>query len=287
MKRLAVIGPGLLGGSIALAAARLPDWSVAPWARRPEAVAELRERHRFEHASHDLRAVAREADLVILCVPIGAMPALAAELAPVIPPHAIVTDVGSVKGPVAAALTPLFSQRGHFIGSHPMAGSEQTGMKAARADLFRGSVCILTPEEASRPEAVQALRAFWEALGCRVRELSPAQHDETVGLISHLPHLVAAALVRTVQMATPGAIEFAGPGFRDTTRVAAGPPEMWAEILTSNRAAVQKWTEAMIEKLHEILTLLDHATPGGQTMLNEYLAQAKADRDRLPPLQRP
>src|SRR4051794_8049771 len=146
MKKLAVIGPGLLGGSIALAARRLPGWSVSAWARRPAAVDELLARGIVEAASTQLEAIAAEADLVVLCVPIGAMPALAEQLAEMVPAHAIVTDVGSVKGPVVAALTPLFQERGHFVGSHPMAGSEQAGLQAARADLFDESVCILTPQ---------------------------------------------------------------------------------------------------------------------------------------------
>jgi prephenate dehydrogenase len=282
MKKLAVIGPGLLGGSIALAARRLPGWSVSAWARRPAAVDELLERGIVDAASTQLQAVAADADLVVLCVPIGAMPALAKELAEIVPASAIVTDVGSVKAPVVAALTPLFQERGHFIGSHPMAGSEQTGLQAARVDLFDGAVCILTPEaEVSRLSAVEALTVFWSALGCRTVVLSPQRHDEAVALVSHLPHLFAAALVNTIARKNRDAFEFAGPGFRDTTRVASGPPEMWTEILTTNRAALRESAEAMIEMLRESLRLLDSAAPGAETHMNEFLAQAKAERDRL------
>ena len=280
MQSLAILGPGLLGGSIALAARRAGGGRVALWARRAEAVAEIAALGIADAVSTDLRAIVAGADLVILCVPIGAMPALAREIAGLISPRTIVTDVGSVKAPVVAELGEIFHERGRFVGSHPMAGSEQTGIRAARAELFEDAACILTPEPSSDTAAVAELRAFWQTLGCRVLEVSPAAHDEIVALVSHLPHLLAATLVHTVLAENPRAIEFSGPGFRDTTRVAAGPPAMWAEILRTNRVAVRQSAEAMIEKLRGILTLLDRDQP-----MTEFLTQAKAQRDRLRPLQ--
>jgi prephenate dehydrogenase len=160
-----------------------------------------------------------------------------------------------------------------------MAGSEQTGIRAAREGLFDGAACIVTPNAASDAEAVAAVHAFWQLLGCRVLEVSPEAHDEIVALVSHLPHLLAATLVHTVLSENAAAFDFGGPGFRDTTRVAAGPPAMWDEILRTNRAAVRKSAEALIEKLREILTLLDRDAP-----MTEFLTQAKAQRDRLRPL---
>jgi prephenate dehydrogenase len=211
------------------------------------------------------------------------MPELAQRIAPVVSPTALITDVGSVKGCVVEALGPIFRGRARFIGSHPMAGSEQTGLAAARADLFRDSVCIVTPDPSSAAADVAEVRAFWETLGCRVRELGPQEHDEIVARVSHFPHLLAAALVQSVQDAGSHALQFAGPGFRDTTRVAAGPPEMWTEILRTNRRAVQKSAEAMIEKLREVITLLDRDAPGDDLRMNEFLSQAKALRDTLRP----
>jgi prephenate dehydrogenase len=277
MTRLAIIGPGLLGGSIALAARRAGGFRVSVWARRAEAVVELEKRALAEVVSTELAAVVREADLVVLCVPIGTMGALAREIAPLLPPRAVVTDVGSVKAPVVQELGAIFDGRGRFIGSHPMAGSEQTGLDAARVDLFDGAACIVTPDGRSDAGAVAAVRAFWQALGCRVLEATPAEHDEIVALVSHLPHLLAATLVNVVADRHAHAFDFSGPGFRDTTRVAAGPPAMWAEILRSNQAAVRASAEAMIEKLRAIITLLDH-----DASMTEFLTQAKAQRDRLP-----
>jgi len=280
MTKLAVIGPGLLGGSIALAARRAGNFHVSAWARRAEAVEELS--HRFaDVASTDLRKVATDADIVVLCVPIGVMPALARELEQIIPQGAIVTDVGSVKAPVVAELAGIFRNRGTFIGSHPMAGSEQTGLKAARKDLFDRAVCIVTPEASSSAAAIADITHFWETLGCRVTQLSPEAHDEIVAEISHFPHLLAALVVHDVEKRNPAAFDFIGPGFRDMTRIAGGPPEMWTEILRVNRVAVKKSAEAMIEKLQEVLKLLDRSSPEGDFLMNEFLSQAKVRRDSL------
>jgi prephenate dehydrogenase len=276
MMRLAIVGPGLLGGSIALSARRAGGFHIGLWARRAEAVAEIEPLGIADQASSDLAAIVKEADLIVLCIPIGAMGGIAKQIAGVISPNAIVTDVGSVKTCVVAELEPIFRERGRFVGSHPMAGSEQTGMRAARADLFDGAVCIVTPSESTDSGAVEKLRAFWQTLGGRVTELSPAAHDEIVAQISHFPHLLAAALVQSVAGENPRAFDFSGPGFRDMTRVAGGPPAMWAEILRSNRHAVHKSAEAMIEKLRGIVTLLD-----SEESMIEFLTQAQARRERL------
>jgi len=276
MIRLAIVGPGLLGGSIALSARRSGGFHIGLWARRAEAVAEIETLGIADQASIDLEEIVKDADLIVLCIPIGAMPVIARRIAEVISPEAIVTDVGSVKACVVAELEPIFRGRGRFAGSHPMAGSEQAGVRAARADLFDGAVCIVTPSERSDAQAMEEIRSFWQKLGCRVTELSPAAHDEIVAQISHFPHLLAAALVQCVADENPRALDFSGPGFRDMTRVAGGPPAMWAEILRSNRHAVRKSAEAMIEKLRGIVTLLDREEP-----MIEFLTQAQARRDRL------
>ena len=276
MKTLAIIGPGLLGGSIALAARRAGGWRTALWARRAAAVAEIAALGIADAASTDLRGIVAGAELVVLCVPIGAMPALAREIADAISERTIVTDVGSVKASVVADVGAIFHGRGRFVGSHPMAGSEQTGIGAARAELFDGAACIVTPDAATDTGALAEVCAFWQTLGARVLEVAPAAHDEIVALVSHLQHLLAATLVQTVLAENARAFEFCGPGFRDTTRVAAGPPTMWAEILRTNREAVRKSAEAMIEKLRGIITLLDQDEP-----MTAFLTAAKTQRDRL------
>jgi prephenate dehydrogenase len=281
MKKVAILGPGLLGGSLALALRARSKSFVSVWARREEAVEEIGREEVADFASTNLLAVASDADLVVLCTPIGVMPGLARQLAKVVRPQTLITDVGSVKGPVVSNLSAIFDGGAQFVGSHPMAGSEQTGIQAARADLFADAVCIVTPETETDPAAVARISAFWEALGCTVRHLSPEDHDAVVALVSHLPHLLAAVLISTISEAHRDAFNFCGPGFRDTTRVASGPPGMWAEILQLNRIAVRKSAEAVIEKLREIITLLD-SNPADPAM-HAFLTHAKTERDRLPP----
>ncbi len=277
MKRIAILGPGLLGGSIALKLRAVGGAHVALWARRAEAVEEIRARGCADAASTDVREVVRGADVVVFCVPVGAMPALAREIAGELRADTIVTDVGSVKATVVAELSAIFAGRALFVGSHPMAGSEFTGLKAARADLFEGTTCIVTPGDSG--EATAKVSAFWQSLGCRVVQIAAAEHDECVALISHLPHLVAGTLVRTVATNNPHAFDVVGPGFRDTTRVASGPPPMWTEILRENSNAVVAAIDAMIAKLAEFRQTL--APQSDPQALHDLLAEAKKTRDQI------
>ena len=183
MKNLAILGPGLLGGSIALATRERGSHRVAMWARRPAAVAEVEKRGIAARASIDLREIVGDAAFVVLCVPIGAMPALARQIAPMLSPETIVTDVGSVKAGVCAQLGGIFRGRVRFVGSHPMAGSDQTGLDFARADLFKGTVSVVTPDESSDPGAVAEVEGFWEALGSRVMPRHRSAHAKS----RHLP----------------------------------------------------------------------------------------------------
>ena len=279
--KVAILGPGLLGGSMALAFHQQNVAEVAVWARRSEAVEAVRRAGFARLASTRLAEVVQDASTVILATPIGALPLLAREIVAHLSPSALVMDVGSVKGPVVAQLEPIFAGRARFLGSHPMAGSEQTGLAAARPDLFAGAVCLITPTASTAPETIAQARAFWESLGGMVEQLSPEAHDVAVAWISHLPHLLAATLVNTVAAEDRGALAFCGPGFRDSTRVAAGPPEMWTEILAENHAAIRKSLDALIEKLRGVATLLDRPAAERDSLMKDFLTQAKAERDRL------
>jgi prephenate dehydrogenase len=279
MKRIAILGPGLIGGSIALALRRIGGSHVTLWARRPEAVGEVIAAGCADAATADLAAAVKDADLVVLCVPVGAMGSLASGIAHLMPSQCVVTDVGSVKGPVLAELRPIFQERGRFVGSHPMAGSEHTGLTAARAQLFDGTTCIVTPEPDTDAPALSVVCAFWNSIGCSVAELPAAEHDECVALVSHLPHLLAATLVNTVAARNEHAFRVVGPGFRDTSRVAAGPPAMWREILLENSAAVLPAIDALIAKLSEFRQTLAFADDGRGT--HELLAAARATRERI------
>jgi prephenate dehydrogenase len=276
---IAILSPGLLGGSLALAIRRrMPGAQIRVWARRAESAEKVRSLGLADEASTDAAAIAKGAGLIIFCMPIGGMEEVAERIAPVVNHGAIVTDVGSVKQPVVAKLGKVFHGHGEFIGSHPMAGSEQAGLEAARADLFEGAVTILTPEEQTPKETVGALASFWESMGCRVAISTARAHDQAVALISHLPHLVAAALVQTALGENPAALDWRGNGFLDSTRIALGPPAMWAEILAENREAVKKAVHAMIENLSEVTKLLDGDETGA---VEQYLAEARLARERL------
>ena len=282
VKRIAILGPGLLGGSLALALKARTGAHVAMWARREEAVAAVLDQRCADDASTNLARIVTGADTVVLAIPIGVMPDLARQIVPHLADGALVTDVGSVKGPVCSELSAIFAGGSrHFVGSHPMAGSEQTGLEAARSDLFDGAVCIVTPDENTAPPTVERAAAFWEAVGGQVRIVHPQEHDAIVATISHLPHLLAAVLVNTVSEKCPPAFDFCGPGFRDTTRIASGPPQMWTEILGENRAAVGNALDALIEKLRAAATVLSSGSSERDSSMNQLLTQAKAQRDRL------
>jgi prephenate dehydrogenase len=276
---IAILSPGLLGGSLALAIReRMRGVEIRVWARKEERAQKVRDLGLADTASTDPAAMVKGAGLVVFCMPIGGMPEVAEQIVGSVGRDALVTDVGSVKQPVVERLGRIFRGRAEFVGSHPMAGSEKTGLDAARGDLFDGAITILTPEERSRKESVDALATFWESVGSRVAVATPWAHDQAVALISHLPHLAAAVLVQTAMRENPAALDWRGTGFMDTTRVASGPAGMWAEILIENRAAVKKAIHAMIENLSEVTSLLDAGDSGA---VEQFLAQARLTRETL------
>lgn len=258
---MAVLGPGLIGGSVLRALRkRDPEVHLRAWARREAAVEQIRADGGLAGlASTNLEEVVEGVDLIVLAMPVQVMPTVAEQL-PAWPSGRgpIVTDVGSVKASVVHSLAPAVRDRGgEFLGSHPMAGSEKTGLEHAEADLFEGAAVILTPDQDSTPEALESLRRFWEGFGAIVSEMAPPGHDEAVAAISHLPHLAAAALVRSVLGEEESFSQYCGGGFCDTTRVAGGPPEMWAEILADNREAVSRGLGNYIDELQAWKEALD------------------------------
>jgi len=276
LRKLTILGPGLLGGSIGMAARhRKVAGRVVVWARRPEAADEAYKLGAADEATTDAKRAVADADLVVLATPIGAMRGLAEQIKPVLPSGCVVTDVGSVKYPIISALDDLLPK---FVGSHPMAGSEQTGIDAARRDLFDGAVCIVTPTENTDKTAVQLVHDFWKSLGCSMRTLSPQQHDEIVARVSHLPHVVAAALVSAVCHDGEQRLGFAGPGFKDSTRIASGPVEMWTEICIENRQEIRRALDALIEELGKVRAALENADA---IELRAMLKRAKHFRDEL------
>jgi prephenate dehydrogenase len=275
VRRLAVFGPGLLGGSLAGAVRRLRVADeIRVWSRRADAAERVVARGWADLGTTEVETAAEGADFVVLATPVRVMPELARRLVGAnLGAGALVTDVGSVKGFVEREVAPIFDQAGiTFIGSHPMAGAETAGFDSARDDLFDGAACVLTPHAASLPR----LRAFWEALGCRLSVMTPAEHDAAVARISHLPHLAASATALAALDGDPAAARIGGPGFRDTTRVASGDPPLWTEILLENRDALERPIEDLIRRLGEALDFLRRAD---EQHLRQFLAEAKRLRD--------
>lgn len=272
-----MLGGGLLGGSIALSLGS--EKRVSLWFRKPEAVASANALG-LTHATGDLAEAVSGAELLILAVPVGAMPDLLEKAIQAgLPTDCLVTDVGSVKQTPHQSLAQILEKSGNpFIGSHPMAGSEQNGLGAARAGLFDNAACLLTNDSDASEDHCAALEAFWKALGCRTSWLGAADHDGLVAHISHLPHITSAATAK-VSLKDTSMGEFGGGGLKDTTRVASGNPVMWAEILTENREAIIPALRETIDELREILASLERPD---QELVHRWLSNAKTLRDTLP-----
>jgi prephenate dehydrogenase len=280
-RKITIIGVGLLGGSIGLAARKFRvAGEIAGFVRRKETIAECEKFGATDFATTDLLAAVSNADLIILCTPLAQMRPLTQQFLPALKRGAIVTDVGSVKADVVRELESLVAKAdAHFVGSHPMAGAEKTSVAAARLDLFQNAVCVLTPTRKSNASAIRKLEQFWKSLGARVLKLPPAQHDLFVSRTSHLPHIVAATLANLV-------LNPAGPktqsqlcagGFRDTTRIASGSPEMWRDIALSNRKNLAKSVDAFISELQKFQHTLKKADAKA---ISKFFEQAKFRRDK-------
>jgi prephenate dehydrogenase len=275
-----LVGVGLLGGSLGLALKRrqLAD-SVTGFVRRAASVAECEGLGAVYPATRDLRRAIEGAELIVLCTPIGRMRPLVMQMLPVLEAGAILTDVGSVKGSVVRDLESLAAQAGaHFVGSHPMAGSEKTGVAAARADLFVKAVCVITPTRNSNQGAVRKVEQLWRSVGARLLRLTPQAHDDLVSRSSHLPHVVAAELANLVlgprQPKEQGLL--CANGFRDTTRIASGSPEMWRDIAMANRENLSRALSSFMDDLRAFRRALKR---GDEQAISAFFERARQRRD--------
>lgn len=249
--RLAILAPGLLGGSVAQAAKHFgAAGHVTIWSRRPETRLALRGQAWCDAVADTPAEAARAADLVVICSPVDQIVPLTRQIADALAPHALVTDVGSVKGEICRHATAALAGRATFVGSHPMAGSEKTGWEHARADLFRGRVVFVTPLPESGPTAAERVAAFWQALDAQVATVAPDAHDEIVAHISHLPQVLASTLCAALAKREHGWRNFSGGGLRDTTRIAGSDPKLWKTILEQNRDEVLRALRAYQDELH-------------------------------------
>lgn len=243
LHRVAIIGLGLMGGSLGLAVKRKKlARVVVGYARRARTRKLALANGVVDEVFSRPESAVQNAELVVFCVPVGAIAALAKMCAVALPGRAVVTDVGSIKAALVAQIEPLMANVGaSFVGSHPIAGSERQGLAAASARLYDGAVVILTPTPRTAPWALRKIKTFWTGLGARVVMVTPQIHDRLLARTSHLPHLAAALLALTVGRDQPQRLSrFCGPGFLDSTRIAEGSPELWWDIVANNRKAVMR-----------------------------------------------
>ena len=278
-RRVAIIGLGLLGGSIGLAVREhLPQVATTGYDADPATRARAAERGLVGQVCDSAADAVREADLVILCVPVGAMGAAAAEFAEALPQGALVSDVGSSKQFVAKVLGEALP--GHaVIPAHPVAGTERSGPDAGFASLFQQRWCIITPPPGADPALLASLSEFWEALGAKVEVMDAAHHDMVLAVTSHLPHLIAYTIVGTADdlegVTQSEVIKYSAGGFRDFTRIAASDPTMWRDVFLSNKDAVL----GMLQRFTEDLTALQRAIRVGDgQQLFDHFTRTRAIR---------
>ncbi len=282
--RMAVMGAGQIGGSVALAArAAGAVTEVVAWSRTREKLERAQALGIIDRSATSAAEAARGAAIVVLATPVRSLGEIAAEIAPALDPHAIVIDVGSVKATAIAAVEPKLPP-GAFVACHPIAGTERVGPDAASPLLFEGKRCVLCPTAASREEAVATIERLWTALGAEPVRMDAELHDRVLGAGSHLPHVAAYALAATLGAISGDVIEglrrLPTPSLRDTTRVAASSPVMWRDIFLDNRAEVLPLVEALVEQIE---TLRAAIAAGDGKRIEQLLEAGKVGRDRLVP----
>ena len=280
MDRLAIIGLGLMGGSLGLALKRRGyAGRIVGFTRSAERRQTALDRGAVDEVFATPREAVAGAGVVVYCAPILAIPPLVRETLPCLEPGALLTDVGSTKEALVREVTPEAHRRGAiFVGSHPIAGSEKQSIDAARPDLYEGATVVVTPSGDEPAEAVARVESLWRGAGAVVYRMTPPEHDRMLARTSHLPHVAAALLSATVGREGGGAAAFCGSGFRDTTRVAEGAPEIWMDILATNRAAVAEELRALREAIDGFVAGLDR---GDLPALERMLEKARADRRAL------
>lgn len=276
IETLSIIGVGLIGASIGLAARRRKlARRVLGVGRSPESLEQARSMGAIDQIAPTLTQAAAEADILIFCTPVDRIVPLVLEAAAVCRPETLLTDAGSTKAAIVEAIEARLTGKPTFVGSHPLAGSEKRGPEHAAADLFENRLTVVTHTPRTDSEALERTVAFWMGLGSRVRLMTPAAHDRALAYSSHLPHLVAASLAGTLP---PELRDLTATGFRDTTRVAAGDPSIWTGIFLQNRTAVLAALARLNERLAEFQAALKK---GDEDWIDRLLTEGKRGRDAL------
>lgn len=276
LEKISIAGMGLLGASVTLSVRRdLPGCRVVGYSHRAQTREKARQNGIADEIAETLEESVENADLVILATPIRTFESYFARIAERLKPGCIVTDVGSTKLLPHQWAAQCLPKGVHYVGSHPIAGSEKRGLEYARDDLLTGAVCMLTKTAGTHAASVTVLEQFWTRLGCKVNIMSPARHDKIFGMVSHLPHLTAAALVNAN---TPADMQFAGRGFIDTTRVASGPANVWTDIFMTNPETCTKGIDALIDQLNQIRKAV---AEGDEAKLKKLLEKAADKRAEM------
>jgi prephenate dehydrogenase len=275
-KRISILGVGLLGGSIGLAVkSRINDCEVVGYGHRRSTLDKAIEIGAIDRADEGLSSAVEGADLVVLCTPVGLFRPILEEISGKLAAGTVVTDVGSTKRSVVRDAGQILPPAVHFVGSHPMAGSEKRGVEYARTDLFESARCITTPTEGTDAGALETVEALWRAIGMRITRVGPEEHDRLLSEVSHLPHAVAAALVA---MQTEAGSKLAGRGFLDATRIAGGDGSLWRDIFIDNRDNLLSAIGRLKDELAQVEAMLKNSDAGG---LAEWLDAAAARREEL------
>ncbi len=278
--KVALIGLGLIAGSIALAAREAGVvGKISGTSRSAKTRAAARDLQLVDEVADNAAAAVRNADLVILCVPVGAMGKVMSEIKPHLKPGAVVTDVGSVKQEVITQVTPHLPDNVHFIPGHPLAGTEHSGPYSGFAELFQNRWWLLTPLPDTNPDELSRLRRFIRALGANVEDMEPAHHDLVLAVTSHTPHLIAYTMVGVAdhlkRVTESEVIKYSAAGFRDFTRIAASDPTMWRDVFLTNKEAVLD----ILGRFTEELFMLQRAIRMGDgEQLHEYFTRTRAIR---------
>lgn len=288
IKRVAILGLGLMGGSLGMAlkararTGEAAEMEVIGWNRTRRRCKEAIERGVVDSVADSIEDAASGADLVVVATPVSTIADLLLQAASVAPDDAVLTDVGSVKGSIVEAVEAELPAGRHFVGGHPMCGSELAGLDAARSDLYEGATWVLTPTERTDSKAFGRLQVLIKLVGARVVTVDPYTHDEFVAVVSHLPHLVAASLLNVAaaqDSQTGGLLQLAAGGFRDVTRIASGNPNMWSDICRANRDAICTSLNLLSKQIDELRSAI---ATGRREEVTTFLGRARDLRAALP-----
>ena len=275
-RKIAIIGVGLLGGSIGLAVKKQKIASeVVGLSQHQASLDAALSLGAIDQGTQDLKQAVAHADLVILSTPVNIIQGMLSNMGPFLKRHCIVTDVGSTKSSIVSTAEKHLPDFVYYVGSHPLAGSEKRGVESARPDLFEQSICLVTPTEETNRQALERLKNFWQSLGAQVKTLSPQEHDGILATISHLPHVVAYTLMDSIPKEH---LAYAAGGLKDLTRIASLSPQMWNNICINNSKNIIKAIDEMVEKLGLIRKSI--ATNDHKSLITQFAA-AKTKRDEL------